>query len=54
MAFEKSPEVKAAIKLVKKGLTAYAAAKKSGCTPGALYKSGEYKSIMAAKKAAAK
>lgn len=51
MTIPKSPEVQAALKLVKKGLTAYAAAKKAGCTSGALYKNAEYKAIMAAKAA---
>ena len=50
MTIPKSPEVQAALQLVKKGLTAYEAAKRSGCTSGALYKNAEYKAIIAKRK----
>lgn len=51
MTIPKSPAVTKALKMVERGKTAYEAAKKAGCTPGALYKSAAYKAIIAARKA---
>ena len=58
MTIPKSPAVQHALDLLRKwpDMTAYAAAKQTGCTSGAIYKSAEYKSLLAerASKEAAK
>lgn len=54
MTIPRSPAVAAALMLVRAGSTAYAAAKATGCTSGAIYKSAEYKAMKAKKAKRAK
>lgn len=48
-AFGHKDKTRAALDLVRQGLTAYEAAKRSGITSGTLYKSAEYRAILAAR-----
>jgi hypothetical protein len=52
MGVKRSNEMKAALDLVRQGMSAYAAAKETGITSGNLYKSAEYRAIIAARSTA--